>query len=433
MDQLYLIFCFRNWRIYNVLIKLAWYNLYMSALEFTASYDEVLTNKVWDNGLSGIDGPESPENLYLHEINNVFFNKTSYPEFTREYSRTIGGPSFFVGIYESQFYHFMCDGIAQYLWLRTFIPEIKIYFVNDQPGAVDELAKTQKDFVSTVIQWCQEEGFGGEVINLCTYKKLKVDKLFLLANSNITFLREKISEISIPLLADVLNGSGSRLLMLPLLKEFIYKKALEHNRLPEDFNYPTRVFVRPGLTIERLQAWHDQIKYFEKNNVVFDKDLNIVSDPKGVAAEVINIDYWRHTIDLTNAGAMRGVMAELGERYLSPEEVLAIDNFFKRRDYFFLDSQELSWVDMLNMIIRAEKVALISGAAILNAIIAESSTQIVYLEPNTTYQFNHLETLDLFFKEVRPIIYYDQREVLRKKFDINRLLSDLEKEKGDFL
>lgn len=405
----------------------------MSALEFVVLYDKVLTNKVWDNGVVSEDDSESSQNLYLHEVNDIRFEKTSYPEFTREYSRTIGGPSFFVGIYESQFYHFMCDGIAQYLWLRTFIPEIKIYFINDQPGAIDSLAKNQKDFVATVIKWCQEEGFGGEVVNLATYKKLNVDKLFLLANSNITFLREKISEISMPQLADVLNGSGSRLLMLPLLKEFLYKKAIEHNRLPKDFNYPSRVFLRPGLTIERLQAWQDQIEYFEKNNVVFDEDFNIVSDPNNMAREVTSIDYWKHTLDPNSPDNLRGAAFELGERYLSREEVSAIDTFFKRRDYFFLDSQDLSWVDMLNMIIRADKVALISGAAILNAMVAESSTQVIYIEPNTTYQFNHIETLELFFKEVEPIIYYDPRKVMKKKFDINRLLGDLEKEKGDFL
>lgn len=402
----------------------------MSALEYTMTHESASLSKVWD------DGTIKSNPLYLHEIDNLLIKKTSYPEFTREYSRTIGGPSFFVSIYENQFYHFLSDGIAQYLWLRTFIPELKIYFINDQPAALAANidAAIKKDFVARIVEWCQEEGYGGEVIDLVRYKKLKVDKLFVMANSIITFLREGIKEFrESKVVGDVSNSDGARSLMLPLLKEFIYKKALEKNRLPEDFTYPERVFLRPGLTYERLMAWQDQIDYLKNHRVIFDKDMNIVDDPENVVEIIYNLDYWRHTIDVTSSSNLRGVVQELEERYLSRDEIQLLDSFFERRDYYFLDSEEMSWLDMLNIIIRAKKVALISGAAILNAMIAESETQIIYVEPNTTYRFNHIEILNIFFKDVEPIIYYNRNEVTHKKFDVTRLLKDLEQEKGDLI
>lgn len=397
----------------------------MSALEYSLVYDEKKTSKVFEDD-------ESRGQLFLHEIDGIKIAKESHPEFTREYSRTLGGPSFFISLYESQFYHFLSDGLAQFLWIKSFIPDLKIYFINDQPNAVTSaLEATKKDFVDWIVRWCQEEDFGGEIINLVSYKKIVADKVFILANSNVTFLRERVGLEDSRQIGDISNNPVPKGLMLPLLKEFIYKKALENNRLPKDFNYPKRVYLRPGLTFERLQAWKDQVDYMKNNGVVFDKNLVVVEDPNNIIEELSSIKDWKHFIH-TSAG-INGVIKEIHDRYLSPEEVALIDDFFSRRDYETLDSQHMAWIDILNIVIRAEKVALVAGAAVLNAMIAEEGTQVIYLEFNTAYDFDHVATMDMFFVNPKPIIYYDRREVFKKRFPVARVLEDLEKEKGDYL
>lgn len=399
----------------------------MSALEYDLTYGNIDSRKVWEDAIT----PGSAPPLYLSEIDDILIDKASHPDMTREWSRHIGGPSFFVSVYESQFYHFLMDGLAQFLWLKSFIPDLKIYFINDQPSAIKDIdVQLKKDFVRNIIEWCKEESFGGEIINFSTYKKIKVDKLFILYNSNVTFLTQKLPVKREDIVGDILNNNGARSIMLPLLKEFLFKKAIEHNRLPADFNYPKRVFLRPGLTIERLQGWQDQLDYLEKHGVVFDKDMEVIDDPNNAISQVMSM-HWPHRIAGVNT--LKGMKKELNDRYLSPEEVQIIDEFFIRREYEFLDSQSMAWIDILNIVIHAEKVALIAGAAILNAIVAGDGTNIIYLDFNTEYQFDHLKTLDLFFTSPKPFIYYDRREVVAKKYDVARVLSDLEQEKGHYL
>lgn len=412
---------------YNVLIKVAWYNYLMLPLEFTISYEDRKLTKMWDDG-HGEDGWA----LHLFEIDNVVIDKESYPETTREYSRRIGGPSFFISIYESQFYHFLVDGLAQFLWLKSFIPDIKIYFVNDQPGPILDYKSMDKDFVKNIVAWCQEEeGFGGEVINITTYKKIKVDKLFILANSNVTFMKKYLDIDTDIMVGDVSNSDGARRLLLPNLKEFLYSKAIKHNRLPSDFNYPSRVFLRPGLTIERMKAWQDQLEFLKENEVVLDEKYNVISDPNNAVAKLSDsVEGWSHGLAIEH---LHGVRREIMQRHLTDKEVKDLDDFFTRRDYTFLDSQKMAWIDILNMVIRAEKVALLAGAAVLNAMVADEKAQIIYIESNTQYTFNHLATIEMFFKDPEPFIYMDNRIMATKKFDMGSVLKQLEKEKGHFL
>ena len=397
----------------------------MGPLELDVKCEQKKMTKMWD------DETQSNPPLYLYEIDDVSIVKDSYPNLTREYSRRIGGPSFFISVYESQFYHFLVDGLAQFLWLKTFIPDIKVYFVNDQPSAILDRGQIPKDFVRDVISWCQEEeGFGGEIVNISTYRKMKIDKLFSLANSNVTFLRDYLGIENSKVTGDVSNSDGARQLLLPLLKEFLYKKALQHNRLPKDFNYPNRVFIRPGLTIERLNAWLEQVEYLREKGVVFNNDLEVVEDPENVLETLGELEGWEHKINLKH---MSGIRNEVSHRHLTKEDVQALDNFFLRREYEFLDSQKMAWIDILNMIIRAEKVAFVAGAAILNALVADEKAQIIYLDCNTKYSFNHLATLELFFKDPEPFIYLDRRLVATKKFKMSRVLDELENEKGHYL
>lgn len=396
----------------------------MTALDYNLTYADKKTSAIWSNG-----DVDDLQEIYICEIDEIKIFKNNYPDLTREYSRTLGGPSFFMSVHETQFYHFLSDGIANFLYLRTIIPDLKIYFINDQPGYSGP--QMPKDFVDLVIKWCQEEGYGGEVLDLSKYKKINVDKLFVMANANIMFLENLIGIQEKKQRGDISNYPVAKVLLLPLLKEFIYKKALEHNRLPEDFNYPSRVYLRPGLTFERMQAWKDQFEFLEQNNVTFDGSMKVKDDPNNVFDMLGELHGWKHII---HADAhFSGLLNEVDNRYLSKEEVSLIDSFFERRDYFFLDSESMAWIDILNMIIKADKVALISGAAVLNAMIAEEGTQIIYLEFNTSYDFDHPSTLEIFFKDPAPFFYYDRREVKHKRYEVSRVLSDLENERGDFL
>lgn len=418
----------------------------MSAVKYKASHESHKISLVWH------DEHRDYPALWLWEVDNVLIEKADneYAQFTKEYSRTIGGPSFFVSVYETQFYHFLVDGLAQFLWLKTFIPDLKMYFVNDQPGTITSVDSLSKDFVRNIIEWVAEEGYGGEIINLVHYKKFMADKVFMMANSNITFLRKDLninadeeikSLVRIPnslrhknVMGDIANNPGAKPLFLPPLKEFLFKKALEHNRLPADFNYPKRVFLRPGLTFERLQAWKDQFDYLKKNGVVLDKEFNVIEDPNN-AIEAVKSLSWEHGIIISDhVGSVLQNMREVHDRWLSVKEIEILDDFFKRKDYEFLDSQNMAWIDILNMVIRAEKVALLAGAAILNAMVAGDETQIIYIDSNTFYDFDHRSTLELFFvNDPKPIIYYDKEHVAQKRYSIERLLRDLEKEKGDYL
>lgn len=394
-------------------------------LEYSVSHSTRKLSVVWED-------PTTAKNpsLHLHEIDNIVIDKSSHPEFTREYSRSIGGPCFFVGVYESQFYHFVMDGIAQFLWLKSFIPDLRIFFINDQPSSVGSLDDIPIDFIRNLISWCREEDFGGEIIDISKYKKIKIDKLFCLANSNVTFLRQKLNIVVENLTGDVSNSNGARQLLLPRLKEFLYKKALEHNRLPADFNYPERVFLRPGLTIDRMQAWKAQVDFLVERGVVFDEEYTVVDDPTNALQEIESL-HWKHKINTSTD--FKGLMREISDRHLSAEEVEQIDAFFLRRDYEFVDSEKMAWVDILNIVINAKKVALLAGAASVNAMVAEEKTQIIYIDWNMSYEFNHRGLLDLFFTDPKPFYYYDRDVVHTKRYEISRILNDLEKEKGHYI
>lgn len=404
---------------------------------YSATHENKKSNMIW----ASEDSPETT-GVYLFEIDKLTITKENWPDLTRHFSRTVGGPAFLVGLYENQFYHFLTDGIAQYLYLKTFIPDLKIYFINDQPSEVKNLDHLKelkvRDFIKNVVAWCQEETeFGGEIINFVKYKNITFDKLFIFGNSNITFLRDLIDISSLNengemVPVDISNNEGTRLLMMPLLKDFMYSKALEHNRLPSDFIYPERVYIRPGLTINRMQAWQEQINFLKNNGVVFNEEMKIIDDPNNALNSLLSSDEFEHTI-LGIGDNLRGQEQELAQRYLSPAEVQELDDFFARRDYFSLDSESMAWIDMLNMIIKATHVAFVSGAGILNALVASDEAQIIYINPNTTYDFDHQRTLEIFFQKVPPLLYYDRKKVRVTRHNVSKLLKNMEQEVGDYL
>lgn len=396
----------------------------MSAVKYDIGYDFKKITKAWS------DENDSSPDLWLWEVDGVSIIKESYSELTREYSRTIGGPTFLVNVYETEFYHFLVDGIAQFLWIKSFVPDLKMYFINDQPSSIVSHEAIVKDFVRNIISWIKEEGWGGEIVNLASYKKVKFDKVFSLANSNITFLRRELEIESNEIEGDVSNNPGARKVLLPRLKEFLFKKAVEHNRLPEDFNYPKRIFLRPGLTYERLQAWKDQLDYLSENGVILDQELNVQEDPNNALETVKDLN-WKHGIVTEN---FSGIMFEIKNRWISKEDIKLIDDFFEIRNYEFIDSQNMAWIDILNIVMRAEKIAVVAGAAVLNTIVSSEDTQIIYLNFDTNYDFDHISTLKVFFVgKNSPIIYYDKNDVAIKKYEVSRVLGELAKEKGDYL
>jgi hypothetical protein len=366
----------------------------------------------------------------LYEFNDLVIEKQNMAEKTRDFTYHAMGPSFLLDVYESQYFHFLYDGVAQYLWLRDFIPELKLYFINNQPGTMRGVDDIKTDFVNNIVTWFREEGSGGELISLVDYKEVMFDKVFVFRNSIITFLVNALKINDEPTRVDITNHPDLKPILLPQFKNFVSTYAAKSNRLPEDFNYPERVYLRPGLTQQRLQKWKTQLDYLIDSDVVFDEDWNVVRDPNNAIEKLPEHWEFQHSI----AGlALDGVYKEVDERYVSEEDMGAIDDFFIDRDYVILDSLDYSWIDILNMTMRAKKVALMAGAASITAAMASDKAQVIYLNPNPRYAFDHKAILSTMFKDVPPIYIFEPSKDGRAKRDIPELLKELGERHGDYL
>lgn len=429
MTPLYTFFAEKILKNGNILIKklaLRCIIVYMAEPQYKYSYTDRNDRIVWSSGTDS----SGKLDVVLYEFDNLVIEKQNMAELTRSFSYQVMGPAFVLDIYESQYFHFLYDGVAQYLWLREFIPDLKLYFINNQSGTMRGNDDIKTDFVRNIVTWFQDEGSGGEVISLIDYKEVVFDKLFVFRNSIITFLVNALHINDEPTSVDITNHPELKPVLLPNFKDFVTAHAAKNNRLPEDFVYPKKVYLRPGLTMQRLQRWKDQLDYLIDSDVVFDEFWQVVEDPNGALEKLP--EHWEFVHSIAGLG-LGGVYREIDERYISPEDLGRIEDFFIDRDYLVLDSLDYSWIDILNMVMRAEKVALVAGAASLTAMMAPDTAQIIYLNPDTRYSFDHVNILRSTFKSVNPIILFEPSSSGIKKHEVQFMMKSLAERFGELL
>jgi hypothetical protein len=395
------------------------------------------------------DGTVTDSSIYVYEYNDLYVSNDASGRSYELEDLNISHPCVLINMHDIQYFHFINDAIGSFLLMSKIIPNLKIVLINDQEmdaNITNFLDIIPQDFAKTILGWLNDDGLIHEVINTGKHEKILFDKVFVLSSAydKKTFVeKNSYSESEFYLTSARGNVSGSSSvfymsLAAPFIRNYITAKALKSNRLPSDFQYPPKIFFSPGESMSRFWEWKRQIDFLINDGVVIDEDGAIESDPNGSFYKLANTENNKYTVYVPQWGELdkniiRGKVSDLKQRYVSEKDLLKLEAFFLSRGYFIADSRNYAWIDLVNISMRAETIAVYAGAASMYAMMANSDTQVVYINPNTNYTFGHADLLSCFLKDPGVLRVFNEVQDPNTNFGIDALIQELAEKYADRL
>jgi hypothetical protein len=388
------------------------------------------------------DGSIIDESVYVYEYNDLYVSKKENMPREGSVDINISQPCVLINIHDVQYFHFINDGIASFLLISNMIPDLKVVLVSDQFADIDMsnfLDMVPQDYARTIFGWLNDEGLIHDVVALKKYNHVLFDKVFVLSSGyeKEYFVGKNYSDFDFYFTQPRGNISlpQSRLyftISAPFIREYVTSRATQYNRLPDDFDYPKKIFLSPGETMSRYWSWEKQIKFLIDDGVIIDEDGVIQSDPNGSFYKLASTKNDKDTIYQSQWGefdknVIRGKAEQINHRSISKKDFAKLEAFFAEQGYLVIDSRNYAWIDVVNMSMRAENLVVYAGAASVYAMMAGSSARILYINPNTKYHFSHVTLLDTFFNNPKVIQVFDVEDARNRNvnFGVDRLIQEL--------
>lgn len=357
---------------------------------------------------------ESSQKIVLSTIYNLQF----YPVSKSNETVHIKEHVFPIDINQSYF-HALYDNIGQFLLAKNYFPDIKPIFVNAEtdPNALE--ANYKRDLMDMV--GLKEE----EIINGYEYSSIKFDKITVIhANAN-TVMREVRHKINSdrsrtePFLDPKSSGAAMLYCTSKHLKELIHDRYLKNRDTPTKKIYISRMPLRPLFDRTHLLK-----KFLLSNNVSWD-NYGRIQDPDNFLMKV--------NIGAFAPASVFGPMAEIDFRYLSLEDELLIEDFFKGKGYEIVYPERMSLADQIKEYISSTHIATLGGAGSINSLFLGDSGTIIYMAPDTRYDFYHEDIIDTITNN--SIIPIDKRQIeyFKGRTSVSHVLNVLQNEYGDML
>jgi hypothetical protein len=385
------------------------------------------------------DGSVIDESVYIYEYNDLYMSKNNLSGDEID-DLNVSQPCVLINIHDVQYFHFINDGIASFLLMSKIIPNLKIVLLTDQFTDYDMsnfLEKIPQDFVRSILGWLKDDGLIHDIVNMKRHSHILFDKVFVLSSGYDinAFAPQGYSEAEFYLTCprgnvSLSNSDSYFKLSAPFIRNYVTLKAIKHNRLPDDFDYPKKIFLSPGYTMSRFWSWEKQIQFLIDNGTIISSDGVIESDPNGAFYKLAPTSNDIDTIYHPQWGGfdenvIRGKVHDITQRSISEKDLSKLEAFFVEQGYLVVDSRDYVWLDVINMCMRAETIAVYAGAASVYAMMAASSTQIIYINPNTSYAFGHSELLSNFFKDPGVIEVFSFKEDPNTNFGVDRVIQEL--------
>lgn len=317
------------------------------------------------------------------------------------------------------YFHALYDNIGQFLLAKNYFPDIKPIFINAETDPNALKANYKKDLMDMI--GLKEE----EIINGYEYSAIKFDKITVIHADANTVMREVRHRINSdrtrlePFLHPKSSGAAMLYCTSKHLKGLIYDRYLKNREKPTKKVYISRMALRPLFDRTNLLK-----KFLLANNVSWDSEGRL-EDPDSFLMKV--------NLEAFAPANVFGPMREIDFRYLSLEDELLIEDFFKGKGYEIIYPERMGLTDQINVYISSTHIATLGGAGSVNSLFLGDSGTIVYIAPDTRYEFYHEDIIDSITNN--SIIPIDKRKIeyFKGRTSVSHILNVLQNEYGDRL
>jgi len=246
----------------------------------------------------------------------------------------------------SSHFHFLNDQIGEYLVIKEYIKDLvpivfsKMSFANE--ANISDHNKTSKYIYDSFLK----VGIGADnIYNLNDFESINIENLF----ATQKFFNQYLTNEMIP----IIGGTNPKY-SVPAIKKYFFSTKKSNNK---------KLFI--SRVVENNHARDIRKKLEEKRD--------------------------------TNHKAFLKFKAKLGEdlkikifdRYITLEDELFLERFFKDNGYEIINPGEYSLQEQIDMFAEASHVAGLSGAGFINTMFCYPGTKIIILNTSTAYSFPH--------------------------------------------
>jgi hypothetical protein len=282
----------------------------------------------------------------------------------------------------SPYFHLLSDILAQYLFLKKYIKDLKIVILDPKPENV--LLEPPFKHNENILYEFLEKFPNDEVqtIKLEDYKTITIKHVYFYNHYYLYTLR------------------GIRFKKRPLLdpsKTLPLLSNLLKNNIKEDKDI--KIFISRKKENDRLRD------LYEKNNKRHPSEwsglVDYVEDPSGK---------W------------------LIKRLISSQDEEIIEKFFKDLGYLVLDPSGYSLKEQIDMFARASHVAGLQGAGLINSIFCNPGSTVTILESSNMWGFDYNYIPDIFSHKFFVVPGIQKTE--NSYYTIKEIIDSLEKIKN---
>lgn len=324
--------------------------------------------------------------------------------------------SFLIDVNQSYF-HCLYDNFGQWLILKNYLPYLKAVCINTEDFRPIE----NSPYKRTVLDWCEITA-DQDYYEVRNYKKIKFKKISFIHSGTSYFLREVVLHIpEEDRMVSEANSANSAVFYLKskFLKKFFSKTAATNRNKRHRKVYLSKMFTRDMMDKTFILK-----KLLKDNGVSWNRDGSF-NDPK---------DFILNTNLLAfGPAAIFGPMNEIDFRYLSVKNELELEKFFESKGYEIITAEQMTLEEQMNLYYTCTHIATLGGAGSINSLFLDDDGTIIYIAPDTGYQFRHEDVIDTITNN--SIIPVDKRRHLgqRKIFGIQNIIDILNINYGDRL
>lgn len=295
-----------------------------------------------------------------HELRNVVVNISTSGKYHK-----VDGSSFVIDFHDNNYFHFIVDQLAQFLYLKSINANLKLVLVYPQTFEfewqewINERLRRHFEFIEVSEQ---------------DTRQVLLDCLVFISNKFNPFY----ANVDGPKIDLMLNQEYYQKI-IPVLSTFL-KKNIPHTE-------PRKIYISRRNKSRKYLKEMAYLQLLRANGVSWDYETRTINDPQNfMQSSERQIE--QDLLGIEDQVARAPWVCEIDSmlRYLSPEEEDMIEEIFVSLGYTII--RDDNFEEQLSAIGSAKEVAFFVGASSINTVVAPPDAKIIILDHDTRYPFD---------------------------------------------